>query len=112
MSDELDQPEDEPGYTLEMPFVTVVSHGGPHDDEAYAAGWEMGRLDAILAVTGEWSQASTWTIQAANLAQADLIAMRHGFTLSVVDDSFEEWRQIVLAKDVSDATDVDGSPDV
>lgn len=35
-------------YDLVMPFVTVTSAGGPHDDDAYVAGFEMGALDACL----------------------------------------------------------------
>ena len=46
MSDE--ERDDETSYGLLMPFVTVVSKGGPHEDESYAAGWEMGVLDARL----------------------------------------------------------------
>lgn len=40
--------DEEQGYGLVMPFVSVASKGGPYDDDAYAAGWAMGALDAKL----------------------------------------------------------------
>lgn len=74
------------GYDLLMPFVVVTSKGGPFDDDAYVAGYEMGELDVMLAAQPPFHEA---TILAANLAQADLIAMRHGYVRTV--ETFEEW---------------------
>lgn len=75
--------EDETEYGLVMPFVTVASKGGPHDDESYAAGWEMGALDVALAndTVGYHEQ----VIHTANAAQADLVAMKHGYTAEIVE---------------------------
>lgn len=98
-----DQPQDPAAFGLIMPFVTVQSNGGPHEDGAYCAGWEMGYLDAILAATSEWSTTSTWTIHTENADQADLIAMKHGYWVHVDDDSTEGWLQITLAKVATDA---------
>lgn len=40
--------EHEADFGLVMPFVVVVSHGGPYEDAAFAAGWECGRIDEAL----------------------------------------------------------------
>ncbi|GJO50181.1 hypothetical protein NJB1604_35780 [Mycobacterium marinum] len=90
-------------YGLVMPFVTVQSKGGPHDDESYCAGYEMGRLDAILELTHHHSRSSNWTIRTENRAQADLIAMRYGYALTVLCDEFEGWLGICLIKMGDDA---------
>lgn len=82
---------DEASYGLVMPFVTVASKGGPHDDESYTAGWEMGALDVALAndTTGYHEQ----VIHTANAAQADLVAMKHGYASEVVqvDDMWSHF---------------------
>lgn len=93
---------DEPGFELVMPFVAVSSMGGPFDDAAYAAGWEMGSLDErlkmlvlderlkMLVLLG--GDCPFLSILRANLAQLELIAMRHGLFLVVLgDDHVSEW---------------------
>lgn len=82
------EPRDEPGYGLVMPFVSVTSKGGPHDDEAYVCGWEMGQLDARLQY--ERPLLLEQTIHAANTAQADLVAMKHGYA-ATVRQTDNEW---------------------
>lgn len=79
---------DEPDYDLVMPFVTVASKGGPHEDGAYAAGWEMGALDGLLEHSRPPLVEST--IHTSNVPQADLVAMKHGYdaTFTEYDD---EW---------------------
>jgi hypothetical protein len=79
---------EEQGYGLVMPFVSVTSKGGPYDDDAYAAGWAMGALDTRLG----WSLALIEeTVRAADVAQADLIAMKHGYRMEREDSEFEDW---------------------
>jgi hypothetical protein len=77
----MSEPEDD-SYHLVMPFVAVVSRGGPFEDDSYVAGYEMGLLSAALGM-----QPATFrtTIHAGNRAQADLLAMKHGYTMSVDD---------------------------
>lgn len=80
----------EPEYTLVMPLVTVTSAGGPHDDNAYTAGYEAGRLDGYLAVyaaTGAVGFGFTITVRTDNVPQVDLIAMRHGFIAALDEDA-------------------------
>jgi len=83
-----DQPEED-GYELALPFVTVVSEGGPHEDDAYAAGFEMGRLDEQLRTLANTAAGRPLTLRtlmhSVNLPQADLIAMRYDMTTKVVN---------------------------
>lgn len=89
MQDPGPKPDPEGTYAMLMPFVTVASKGGPHDDNSYVAGWEMGALDEELKRT-------TWAIDkvihTANREQADLIAMKNNFK-AVITPSQEhpEW---------------------
>jgi hypothetical protein len=64
-------------YDLVMPFVTVHSKGGPHDDESYIAGWTMGYLDAVLEHQKPAMHEDT--IYQDSIPQADIIAMKHGY---------------------------------
>jgi hypothetical protein len=77
-------------YGLVMPFVTVASVGGPHDDNSYVAGYEMGqlaaRLDQVELLQSEYRP--PMPIRRENLRQADLLAMRHSYTM-VVDECGE-----------------------
>lgn len=82
--------DDRSEYSLVMPFVAVASKGGPFDDDAYVAGYEMGLLDAQLE--GEDAGAAEMNIRSANREQADLLAMRHGFTASFTESpELPEW---------------------
>lgn len=95
---------DDGEYDLIMPFVTVQSKDGPHEDVSYVAGYEMGYLDAALDGSKKWAKTSAWTIHAENRAQADLIAMHHGYTLEVTDSTTADgWIAIVLTKADADA---------
>lgn len=87
---------DEGEYELLMPFVTVTSVGGPHDDDAYVAGFEMGRYDGLLAASMDGDRIDT--IRTDNVAQADLIAMRYGFTVEYVRDLGNGWSNVKLRR--------------
>lgn len=82
---------EEQGHELVMPFVTVASKGGPHDDDSYTAGWEMGALDVALSndTVGYHEQ----MIHAANAPQADLVAMKNGYSAEImpVDDTWSHF---------------------
>lgn len=79
---------------LLMPFVTVMSKGGPHDDDAYVAGWEMAQLDNRLAYAafGAFTVPPT-TLHRANLPQVALIAMKHGFVDRVIEWDEDDYNQ-------------------
>lgn len=85
----------EPEFELVMPFVTVASAGGPHDDDAYTAGWQMGSLDAALAssVANRWHD----SIRSDCRGQADLIAMKHGWAAEF-EDSDGGWLHMTLTR--------------
>lgn len=86
---------EEPGFDLVMPFVTVASRGGPHDDASYAAGWEMGALDYELSITAR--RKVERLIHAVNAPQVDLIAMKHGYRCTVTEHD-EEWSWLTLER--------------
>lgn len=88
--------EKEPDYELLMPFVTVQSKGGPHEDEAYTAGWEMGALDARL--TYELPAVLELTIQTVNVPQADLLAMKHGYVGVTGETDADGWSYLNLTR--------------
>lgn len=81
---------------LVMPFVTVASKNGPHDDASYVAGWEMGAFYAEL----EFSLAPQLdrVIHASNAAQADLIAMQHGFIAEIEPTGHDGWSTLRLTR--------------
>ena len=86
----------EPEHSLVMPFVVVASKGGPYDDSAYTAGYEMGLLDAALAAAPARHEA---TVHAANATQADLIAMRHGYVCHfTISGEFPDWTHATFIK--------------
>ena len=78
---------DDPEYDLVMPFVTVASKGGPHDDESYVAGYAMGLLDIYLKI-GQIEDGVP--VREDSLEQADLLAMR--YRMSVTPDDCSGWR--------------------
>jgi hypothetical protein len=89
--------EDEVKYELQMPFVTCQSVGGPHEDNAYVAGWAMGSLDAKLQFGPREIQ--FLMLQKDNRQQLDLILMKHGYSFRILDrpvDMLEDWDEIVL----------------
>lgn len=76
--------QEEPSYELVIPFVSLASKGGPHEDQAYVAGYEMGRLDAVLE--HQRPPVLDMTIRLDNRHQADLIAMHRGYAMRIVHD--------------------------
>jgi hypothetical protein len=81
-------------FGLVMPFVTVASEGGPHEDEAYVCGFEMGHVDAFLEF-GKPERHEMW-VHAASVDQADLIAMRNGYRLTVGESYADEWTAVTF----------------
>ncbi|MFV2172301.1 hypothetical protein ACFHW2_12045 [Actinomadura sp. LOL_016] len=86
---------EEPQFDMVMPFVTVESKGGPHDDASYVAGYEMGRLDAVLEAGPPRHETTIHTVSA---KQADLLAMRHGYHASIVDSETAGWSYAVFTR--------------
>jgi hypothetical protein len=96
-------------YNLVMPFVTCRSTGGPHDDASYVAGYEMGKLDAVLNISESTRMALRPTVYAQlhtdNVPQADLLAMRYGYRARFEQvEGFPNW----TAAEFSDSTIEEG----
>jgi hypothetical protein len=85
--------EDDSGYQMTMPFVTVTERGGPHETGAYVAGFEMGSLDQQLKLNPAES-GQTFMLHAENQPQADLIAMRRGYRMEVVRKHEGGWIEV------------------
>lgn len=91
----------EPGYELVMPFVCVTSKGGPYDDESFTAGWQMGALYCLLDRVSPPVHEDT--IRTNCCEQADLIAMRYGYTATFEQSEIDEWTFMTLTKDVGES---------
>lgn len=87
------------GWELTLPFVVCQSEGGPYDDRAYVAGWEMGMLAGRLRAARPLGLGlPTVTIHEANRPMLDLLAMEIGATLVDLDwpGSVDGWALIRL----------------
>lgn len=97
-----DQPEDEEiTFTLVFPFVVCQSNGGPFDDDAFAAGYAMGRLDECLRAAQQvGAQTVAYSIRTELIAQAELMAMHYGFPKMVtkVHEEYPEWCEVSFAR--------------
>lgn len=83
-------------WSLEIPFVTTASKGGPHDDASYTAGWEMGTLHAALE--DNHSLAVERVIHSSNAAQARLIATYHGYIAHIEATGVPGWSALRLSR--------------
>lgn len=90
-------------YEMVLPFVAVESKGGPFRDDDYTAGWEMGWLDQRLTTLAAALESfpaevsAPYMVRTANLGQADLVAMRHGFKTETVQ-IHDEWASIQIKR--------------
>lgn len=104
------------GYGLVVPFVAVASVGGPYDDASYVAGYNAGVLDGQLS---GWTlprpdrpmpplPIDTRWVETENVAQMDLIAMKHGWRLEA-GETYESYTAIKLM--TPDVGSKDDGPD-
>lgn len=97
------QQEERHVWELATPFVVARSNGGYYDDDALAAGWQIGYLDAELR------HAFVDTIKAyvypGTLPQLDLSAMRHGWTMTTEtwEEHPQEWALVTFTRSPSDS---------
>jgi hypothetical protein len=101
-----DSENDQPHYELIMPFVLAKSNGGPYDDDAFQAGWDLGALDVEMKIMKTLESVPTpryWP--RAWLPQVELLCMKHGLIaiqgpLDPVDDPLNEWVGLEFAIEV------------
>lgn len=94
--------DDEGDFGLVLPFTVVKSKGGPFDDDAYAAGFEAGRVWAEL---DHRPRSLTGSYRTVNVPQLDLIAMHFGYSLTVTDyDEWPDWKGCDFNRVVEGAT--------
>jgi hypothetical protein len=79
-----------------MPLLLCRSGGGPYDDDAFRSGWRLGELAAHLGQPGISAMADS--IRPEERHQADLIAMAHGFTMSVEPSRDAEWLSVTFVR--------------
>jgi hypothetical protein len=79
-----------------MPLVLCRSGGGPHEDEAFESGWRLGDLAATLAQPGISALADS--IRPEERHQADLIAMAHGYSMSVEGSDDPAWLSVTFTR--------------
>lgn len=81
-------------HTLVMPYVVAHDRGGPYQADAFAAGFTCGALDSRLAHA---VHPITQPVPTGVLPQLDLIAMRHGWTISseLLD---EHWTSVTFTR--------------
>lgn len=92
--------DETPSFEMVMPFLPVTSKGGPFDDDAYSAGYEMGLLDGLLGDTYTFGLVCR-ALRPENQQQADLLAMRHGWRATFVplDDGWVSAEFVRIPKD-------------
>lgn len=74
-----DQPE-QPAYELAVPHKLCASNGGPYDDAAYCAGFEIGAADAAMkAIANAGGTGLIITVRTDHVGQLELHAMNRGF---------------------------------
>lgn len=86
--------DEEGSFGMLMPFVTVQSKGGPHDDVSYAAGYAMGLLDEKLC---QGLGVVEMPVGLESVPQADLLAMRYGYRMTSTPEG--EWSMLRLVKE-------------
>jgi hypothetical protein len=96
-NDDVDDVDDELG----VPLVLCRSRGGPFDDEAFRSGWRLGEISSTLGRVGISAVAES--IRPWERLQADLLAMAHGYTMTIQPSGDPEWLAVTFtrARDVA-----------
>src|SRR4051812_45319738 len=97
--------DDAAEYGLVMPFVACESNGGHYQDHPFAAAYSAANPDetlrhlAPLRTNGLPAATVERYVSPHLVAQLDLIAMRHGFTLASEpwDEHPDEWTHAVFS---------------
>jgi len=87
----------EADYDMVMPFVVVESQGGPYEDTAFVAGYELGLLDAFLE--RQPASGAQYTLRADSFPQVDLLAMRYGYKAHPEPpDGDDGWQVVTFSR--------------
>ena len=93
-----DPENEEHVFGLIMPFVVVKSAGGALDDLSFTCGWDCGELYGELETChrlGATPRARF--VKPEIMPQLDLIAMKHGFTMTMGDpDPYAGWPHVTF----------------
>lgn len=105
------EPDGEAEYGLVMPFVACKSQGGAFDDASFVSGYRLGEASAVL----EHAKPERHVLWAHpdDIAQLDLIAMRHGYSLTTEpwDEHPDEHVECVLLRLTADTDPTEQSDD-
>jgi hypothetical protein len=94
-------PVDDATWGLVYPFIVCRSQGGPYDDQAFAAGWQCGRIDSALAAAAALGlDRARFTVRTATVEQLKLVGAHHGYSnvAAVESDGIPEWTEIVFRR--------------
>lgn len=94
--------DDHGAWGLVLPFKAVRSVGGPYDDEAFCAGYDVGRLHALMRTTS--AQRLEELCRTVLLDQLDLCAMEAGWVIVSREPTLAPgWSYIELQRSVPTA---------
>jgi hypothetical protein len=93
----------DPDSAWAIPLVTTVSEGGPHDDESYVAGFEMGEMFASLGIIRPHH--TERYVRTESLPMLDLLAMRFGYSYTA-SRSVDGWTWVELRRGTTAAIPV------
>ena len=78
-------------FSMSVPFVTIESAGGVHDERSYVDGWNMGALSERLKMLASIGQLpDDELVRLDNLPQALLYASKNGYEVDV-EELPDEW---------------------
>lgn len=88
-----DSPDQDAAFGLVMPFVVCEDQGGPYPADAFVAGWVAGTIDMLLPIVAPHGLTVERYVVPQLVSQLDLIAMRHGYTLTTEpwDEHPDDW---------------------
>src|SRR5438128_6149503 len=89
---------DEEWFGLVMPFVSVTSKGGSFDDESFVAGYECGLLGKKLEMKPATVKRIMTTVHTGNVAQLDLLAMKHGWQMTTEETEVDDWTYVEFGR--------------
>lgn len=89
-------------YGMVMPFIVVVSKGGPFDDKAFVAGWRCGEVDRYLHACEHTNAKLAFSVEPEVIPQLDLIAMHRGYEMNAQEEE-GGWVNVHFQKASGDA---------